>query len=66
MLVLTRRINETIIIADDIRVTVLEICGDRVRFGATAPDPVIIDRAEVHARRSPRTQRSATTEAANN
>jgi carbon storage regulator len=65
MLVLTRRINETIIIADDIRVTVLEIRDDRVRLGATAPDSVIIDRAEIHTRRLLQTQRSAKAEAPN-
>ena len=52
MLVLTRRINEEIIIAGDIRVTVLSIQGDKVRLGIAAPTSVRVDRQEVHLRRS--------------
>lgn len=51
MLVLTRRIGETIVIDNDVRVTVLEVKGDRVRLGITAPPTVPVDREEVHARR---------------
>jgi carbon storage regulator len=51
MLVLTRRINEEIIIDGNVRITITSIQGDKVRIGITAPDNVRVDRAEVHARR---------------
>jgi carbon storage regulator len=51
MLVLTRRLGETIVIANDIRVTVLEVKGDRIRLGVSAPPDVVVDREEVHERR---------------
>jgi carbon storage regulator len=54
MLVLSRRINEEIIIAGGIRVTVVSVKGDRVRIGVAAPPEVSVDRAEVHARRMTR------------
>ena len=47
MLVLTRRINERIIIGDDITVTVLEVHGDQVRLGIDAPREVKVFREEV-------------------
>ena len=47
MLVLTRRINERIIIGDDIIVTVLEVHGDQVRLGIDAPREVKVFREEV-------------------
>ena len=50
MLVLTRRIGEQIIIADDIRITVTAIKGDRVRLGIEAPPHVRVDREEVYRR----------------
>ena len=52
MLVLTRRVNETIVIAGDIRVTVLSADGGKIRLGIIAPDDVSVDREEVHARRA--------------
>ncbi len=51
MLVLTRRIGETIVIDDVICVTVLAVMGGKVRLGVTAPAAIRIDRAEVHAGR---------------
>jgi carbon storage regulator len=48
MLVLSRRLNETIVINDNIRVTVVEIRGDRVRLGITAPREVPVHREEVY------------------
>ena len=48
MLVLTRRINETIKIGDDIEIMVVEVRGDRVRLGFTAPQDVMIMRKEVY------------------
>ena len=48
MLVLTRRINETIKIGDDIEIMVVEVRGDRVRLGFTAPPEVGIWRTEIY------------------
>jgi carbon storage regulator len=52
MLVLTRRIDETIVIDGDIQVTVVAIRGDQVRLGITAPVSVRVDRLEIHERRA--------------
>jgi carbon storage regulator len=52
MLVLTRRVNETIVIEGGIRVTVVAIKGDKVRLGIEAPESVRVDREEVHDRRA--------------
>jgi carbon storage regulator len=49
MLVLTRRIGEEIVIADNIRVTVAAICGKQVRIGITAPRSVPVARLELLA-----------------
>ena len=51
MLVLSRRVGEEIVIAGNIRLTVLAIHGERVRLGITAPQSVRVDRKEVHMRR---------------
>ena len=48
MLVLTRRANQSIIIGDDVVVTVLEVRGDQVRIGITAPRNVTVHREEVY------------------
>ena len=48
MLVLTRRIGETIVINGAVYVTVLATRSGRVRLGITAPPSVRVDRAEVH------------------
>lgn len=47
MLVLSRKKNERIIIADLIKVTVVEIRGDKVRLGIEAPDHLPVHREEV-------------------
>ena len=52
MLVLSRRPGESIIINDDIIVTVLGIQGDKIRLGVDAPKHVRVDRMEVHIKRS--------------
>ena len=49
MLVLSRKKNESIIINDNITVTVIEIRGDKVRLGIEAPKEIPIHRSEVHA-----------------
>jgi len=48
MLVLTRRINESIVINDDVSVLVVEVRGDRVRLGIEAPKDVAVHRKEVY------------------
>lgn len=50
MLILTRRIGETININDDIEVTVLGIRGNQVRIGVKAPENVSINREEIYQR----------------
>ena len=52
MLVLTRRVGETIVIGEHIRVVVTAVQGDRVRLGICAPSTVRVDRQEVHKLRS--------------
>lgn len=47
MLVLTRRANESIVIGDEIVVTILEVRGDQVRVGIEAPRSVSVHRQEV-------------------
>ena len=49
MLVLTRRTGQEILIADNIRVKVLEVRGSQVRLGILAPKEISVHRAEVHA-----------------
>jgi len=49
MLVLTRRINEAILLGDDVRITVLEIDGERIKLGIDAPHSLKILRAELRA-----------------
>jgi len=50
MLVLTRDIDQSIVIADNTRVTLLAVKGGKIRLGISAPDSVRVDREEVHAR----------------
>ena len=48
MLVLSRQRDETIIIGDNIEVTVVDIRGDKVRLGVTAPKEISVHRKEVY------------------
>lgn len=48
MLVLSRQRDETIMIGDDIEITVVDIRGDKVRLGITAPNTVPVHRKEVY------------------
>ncbi|MEZ6126189.1 MAG: carbon storage regulator CsrA [Planctomycetaceae bacterium] len=48
MLVLSRQRDETIVIGDNIRVTVVEVRGDKVRLGIEAPRDVTVHRQEVY------------------
>ncbi len=52
MLVLTRRIGETVVIDGNIKVTIVSVKGDRVRIGIDAPESVRVDREEIHERRT--------------
>lgn len=48
MLALSRKINESIIVNDDIEITILEIKGDQVKIGINAPKSVSIYRKELY------------------
>ncbi len=50
MLILTRRIGETIVIGDDVRITVLGVKGSQVRLGVDAPKSVAVHREEIYER----------------
>jgi carbon storage regulator len=47
MLVLSRRIGESVVVGDDVTITVLEVRGDVVRIGIDAPRSVAVHRAEL-------------------
>lgn len=47
MLVLSRKRNESIVISDNIVITVVEVRGDKVRLGIEAPKEIEVDRKEV-------------------
>ena len=49
MLVLSRKKNESIVIDDNIVITIVEVRGDKVRLGIQAPKDVPIHRSEVYA-----------------
>jgi carbon storage regulator len=48
MLVLSRQRDETIMIGDDIEITVVDIRGDKIRLGITAPSRIAVHRKEVY------------------
>ena len=48
MLVLTRKLGESIAIGDDIKVTIIEIKGKQVRIGIEAPQQIVVHREEIH------------------
>ena len=50
MLVLSRRRDQTLVIGDNVEVTVLEIKGGQVRLGINAPKAVPVHRGEIHAK----------------
>jgi len=50
MLILTRRIGETVVIGNDVDVTVLSVKGNQVRLGVTAPKEVTVHREEIYQR----------------
>jgi carbon storage regulator len=50
MLILTRRVDESIIIDNDVKITVLAIKGNQVRIGIDAPKSVAVHREEIYQR----------------
>lgn len=52
MLILTRRVEETLVIGHDITVTVIAVKGNQVRLGIQAPRNVAVDREEIAIRKS--------------
>jgi carbon storage regulator len=50
MLILTRKIGETVVIGDDVDITVLGVKGNQVRLGVKAPKEVSVHREEIYER----------------
>ena len=47
MLILTRKVNERVIIGDEVEITVLKVSRDKVKLGINAPESVLIQRNEL-------------------
>ncbi|MGD9662504.1 MAG: carbon storage regulator CsrA [Porticoccaceae bacterium] len=50
MLILTRRVGETLVVGDDVTVTVLGVKGNQIRLGVNAPKDVSVHREEIYQR----------------
>ena len=50
MLILTRRVGETVMVGDDVSITVLGVKGNQVRVGVNAPKDVAVHREEIFQR----------------
>lgn len=59
MLVLSRRVGESVVVGDDVTITVLEVRGDVVRIGIDAPRSISVHRAELLAELAVENQSSA-------
>jgi len=59
MLVLSRRLNQAIVIGGAVRVTVLAITPSRIELGVEAPREIMVDREEIHLRRQVEGDRSS-------
>lgn len=59
MLVLSRRVGESVVVGDDVTITVLEVRGDVVRIGIDAPRSVSVHRAELLAEMASSNQEAA-------
>jgi carbon storage regulator len=61
MLVLTRKLGESITIGDDIRLTIIAVKGNQVKIGIEAPADVMVHRAEVYTKIIDENQKAAAT-----
>jgi len=52
MLVLSRKTGQEIVIGNNIRITVVAVEGEKVSIGVSAPRDIVVDRQEVHERRT--------------
>ena len=50
MLILTRRVGETIMVGDEVQVTVLGVKGNQIRIGVNAPQEIAVHREEIYNR----------------
>lgn len=64
MLVLTRKIDESIIIGDNVKITVVEVRGDQVKIGITAPRDIAVHREEIYKEIQEENRRAAAMEKA--
>ncbi|TDG14723.1 carbon storage regulator [Seongchinamella unica] len=62
MLILTRRVGESLMVGDDITVTVLGVKGNQVRIGVNAPRDVAVHREEIYERIQEDDKKSASAE----
>lgn len=59
MLVLTRKVDQSIMIGDNIRIVVVDVRGDQVKIGIDAPRDIVVHRHEVYADIQAENQRAA-------
>lgn len=60
MLILTRRPTESLVIGDDIRISIIAVNGNQVRIGIAAPRDVAVDREEIYERKKRNTKSTIT------